>query len=94
MAQLKRLVYKDRQELGSVEFPDAQGTVGMAAFESKDRTLKWNIVVSDTEVTPANFNTFMNGEAMPVCSLLLDQAAGKIYFVQAAETWQQVQVVS
>jgi len=94
MAELKRMVYKDRQEQNSVDFSNAAGIVGMAAFESKDRSIKWNVLVSDTEVTPAHFNAFDNGEVMPVCSLLLDQAVGKVYFIQAATNWEQVAVVS
>lgn len=92
-ATLKRLVPKVRIEKAKSNFTSASGNVGIAEWETEDKSIRFMILVSDTAVTPAHFANFDDGEDVPVGTILIDQAVGSAtcaWINSAADTWTEL----
>ena len=89
-ATLKRFVYKVRSEKGNTNFANASGNVGVLAFETEDRSMQMMFLISDTAVTPSDFNNWDDGEDLPLPTFLFDQTTGMLYILTATDTWTEV----
>lgn len=90
---LKALYPKRRLEKAVSNFTSATGNVGIAFFETRDKTIRWCVLVSDTAVTPAHFNNFDDDENVPVGTILIDQAVGAtpmMWVNTTADTWVEI----
>lgn len=89
-ATLKALFLKDKLEKDDSNFDSASGNVAMAFFETRDRSMQWCVLVSDTSVTTAHFKNFDDGENLPVGTMLIDASGGGlVYFLLTEDTWSE-----
>jgi hypothetical protein len=91
MAVMKRMVLSTRMERSVDQFTSHTGDVGLIEFRSEDNDVKWCILIAQGAVTPANFYTFTEGDAIPLMSLLISQTTLLAYMLTvAATTWVEL----